>query len=166
MDWGCRDKHRPIRTRRPTRVGGGCAGYSQAPAHYDIQRQAAGWDCRAARHYRSRSRPSQARRGAAVIDPSLKPCPFCGAAAELHEEQGSYGYTPPSVQVRCSKSYDRWIRREGLPAYRGAEKTCFAETHSEDIDDSLGGKKYEDDRARAHGVVAAAWNRRDGEVQP
>jgi hypothetical protein len=107
------------------------------------------------------SRPCQARRGAAVIDLSLKPCPFCGAAAELHEEQGSYGYTPPSVRVRCSKSYDRW-----KSTYLDAEATCFAKTHSEDIDDSLRGSKYTAREREAKEKVAAAWNRRDGEVQP
>lgn len=52
--------------------------------------------------------------------PELKPCPFCGTVPELQHGPGNYGYTPPSVFVKCcnglfvmadTEKYD-WDKRE------------------------------------------------------
>lgn len=53
---------------------------------------------------------------------TLKPCPFCGASVELKRHPGNYGYTEPSVSIRCEcgrantakhHQLTEWVKFEG-----------------------------------------------------
>ena len=49
----------------------------------------------------------------------LKSCPFCGNTPELSYGSGSYGYTPPTVGIRCCngitivESTEKWEQFKG-----------------------------------------------------
>jgi Lar family restriction alleviation protein len=67
----------------------------------------------------------------------LKPCPFCGGKARLQYANGSYGYYPAKLQVRC----------------QGAD--CPAQTRFFNH-----GERDYDDTPVAEAKAIAAWNRR------
>lgn len=99
----------------------------------------------------------------------LKPCPFCGAPAEFKFDSGSYGYTPPSVKVTCSKAYDVWkhFYPEKRPSYKTRSKTCFAETPSSDTESHERGLGHYSVEHEAKVEVSKIWNTRvDPQAEP
>ena len=55
--------------------------------------------------------------------PKLAACPFCGDGPRMYRDGGSWGYYPPSAQVRCEcgASGSHIYQRERY--YRGTAKT-------------------------------------------
>lgn len=55
-----------------------------------------------------------------LFAPTIKPCPFCGKVPPVKDHPGDYGYSPPSVSVRCldcrcgfSDMTEKWSRERG-----------------------------------------------------
>ena len=56
--------------------------------------------------------------GVMIMD--LKPCPFCGDFVQVTRKSGDWGYTAPSVSIRCercgcgfSADAERWEQGKG-----------------------------------------------------